>query len=401
MTNYEISRNNTTMDINDSQKILEWLMDMQENNKPIDCVPIKYTDKDGLIVNFGHDITGKLPGEHFDYTEDGAKTKLIYSVGTKISCYIDCVDAKNKEVILNRKKLQCDYMSSVLDHLSIGEVLNTTVLTVAPFGLFVDMGYGIPALLHNTLISEIPTSSKTVGLSVGDKLKVIYKGKNENGYIVSHKELLASWNDCVSDYSVGDVVIGKITSIETYGIFVEIDSMISGLAEMPKDNYFQVGDSVSVHIKNINIPYKKVKLSILRESCIPYKRRYKYINPDTNNNITSSVRTELKELGSEERHIFSGTFERYGTKSGYKGPTETVLLVNICDEEGNIVSDHLWFNKTKGFVNANMRKGDIVSFEARVTEYQKGYKGNKDDIPHDVSYDYKLTYPTKIKNLQQ
>jgi len=83
MTNYEISRNNTTMDINDSQKILEWLMDMQENNKPIDCVPIKYTDKDGLIVNFGHDITGKLSGEHFDYKI--AKQRVINSA----QAYID------------------------------------------------------------------------------------------------------------------------------------------------------------------------------------------------------------------------------------------------------------------------------------------------------------------------
>ena len=401
MKNYEIKNGITVEDINNSENILNYLMDMQENKNPVNCTPIKYSETDGLIINFGCGIVGKLSGENFDYTGEFNKAKLIYSVGTNITCYIDKIDTVKKEVILNRKTLQCEYINSYLNNITIGEILDTTILTVAPFGIFVDIGYGIPALLHITSITEKPTSLNNIGLDIGDNIKVIYKGRNESGYIVSHKELLASWYECIAEYCTGDVVIGKITSIESYGAFIELDSTISGLAEMPKEHSYQVGDSVSVHIKNINITNKKVKLNIIRKSDIPYKRVYKYFTLNTKNTYSSSIRTELQDIGSEERHFFSGTFERYGIKSGYKGPTETVLLTNIRDEDGNIVSDHLWFNKTKGFSNANMRKGDTVSFEARVSEYQKGYKGHKEDIFSNLSYDYKLTYPTKIKNLQQ
>jgi hypothetical protein len=101
-----------------------------------------------------------------------------------------------------------------------------------------------------------------------------------------------------------------------------------------------------------------------------------------------------------QRRRFTGTFVRQGRKRAYKGyGTEgdgydaTVLFQGVMDESGRIVADHLWFNLTEGFVGAGMAGGDLVSFDARVDDYLKGYE--KD------SYDYKLLRPTKIVNYGQ
>ena len=40
-----------------------------------------------------------------------------------------------------------------------------------------------------------------------------------------------------------------------------------------------------------------------------------------------------------------------------------------------IVTDHLWFDLTKGFESADLLPGDVVEFCARVSIYEKGYKG--------------------------
>lgn len=111
------------------------------------------------------------------------------------------------------------------------------------------------------------------------------------------------------------------------------------------------------------------------------------------------MRKELKQIGSEERQLFTATFERFGIKNGYVGPTQTVLLVNIMDASGKILTDHLWFNMTKGFRNLNLQKGDRVSFMGRVKKYEKGYFGRREDVyvPHSV--DYKISRPTKVKKL--
>lgn len=108
------------------------------------------------------------------------------------------------------------------------------------------------------------------------------------------------------------------------------------------------------------------------------------------------MRKKLKQKGFDERHTFTGTFERFGIKRGYKGPVETVLLVDIFDSNGKKMTDHLWFNKTKGFASLDLKEGDIIQFDARVAACEKGYKGYREDVYAPIKTDYKLSYPTKI-----
>lgn len=110
------------------------------------------------------------------------------------------------------------------------------------------------------------------------------------------------------------------------------------------------------------------------------------------------MRLKLKELGKENRHKFTATVNRFGIKNGYKGPLDTVLLINL-KLDNKIVADHLWINKTKGFINSNANVGDTIEFLARVNEYVKGYKGYDfiKQLEHPLQLDYKLEYPTKFK----
>lgn len=113
------------------------------------------------------------------------------------------------------------------------------------------------------------------------------------------------------------------------------------------------------------------------------------------------MRKKLKELGSDKRHKFYAQFVRFGVKIGYKGPIATVLLKNVCDEYGDLITDHLWFNKTKGFTNLNLVEDDIISFDARVDAYEKGYKGYDcmKQLDNPIEMDYKLSYPTHIQRV--
>jgi hypothetical protein len=78
----------------------------------------------------------------------------------------------------------------------------------------------------------------------------------------------------------------------------------------------------------------------------------------------------------------------------------TVLLKDIRDARGEMVTDHLWFNLTKGLAALNLRPGDTVRFDARVKPYTKGYQGYRDDVyDRPVEIDYKLDRPTKIQKV--
>ena len=112
------------------------------------------------------------------------------------------------------------------------------------------------------------------------------------------------------------------------------------------------------------------------------------------------LRTQLAERNGK-RGWFTATFARYGIKHGrwsvdeWGMPKRTVLLVDVRDEGGNPVADHLWFNLTQGFEDACLSPGDRVRFRARVKPYMKGYSETDEDRPFTV--DYKLSYPTNVE----
>ena len=104
------------------------------------------------------------------------------------------------------------------------------------------------------------------------------------------------------------------------------------------------------------------------------------------------------------RGTFTATFKRFGEKRGFKGwLVKTVLLIGVSDTSGKITADHIWFTCGKQFKEAALVEGDRVQFVGRITTYEKGYKGSRewDDEMPTVSTDYRISFPTQVKNLSR
>jgi hypothetical protein len=118
----------------------------------------------------------------------------------------------------------------------------------------------------------------------------------------------------------------------------------------------------------------------------------------------SDYRVALRDRVGE-RSRYTGTFVRMGTKAPHKMystvPIPTVLLRDVTDHSGCIVTDHLWFNETKGLASCCLKAGDIVEFYARVSTYEKGYRGYREDVYKPCSFDYRLERPTRVKVLSR
>lgn len=112
------------------------------------------------------------------------------------------------------------------------------------------------------------------------------------------------------------------------------------------------------------------------------------------------MRTQLAKLGSDSRFTFRGEFERYGYKrasdrSGNEHYSPTLLLTDLqvlANGDWKAVTDHLWFNLTKGFQKLGLlSKSDTVQLNGRVNDYYKGY------FTQARQHDIKLSYPSKIE----
>ena len=220
-----------------------------------------------LIVDLGS-IKGIIPKDEGAVGIDCGKTKdiaLISKVGKPVAFIIThfIKDAYGNPVaVLSRKAAQKLCQESYINSLSQGDIINAKVTHLEHFGAFVDIGCGIPSMIPIDTVSVSRISHPHDRFSVGDNIKAVVKDIDDCGRVyLSHKELLGTWEENASLFSVGETVDGIIRSIENYGIFIELTPNLAGLAE-PKENAC-VGQHASVYIKSIIPDKMKIKLVIV------------------------------------------------------------------------------------------------------------------------------------------
>ncbi len=237
-----------------------------------------------------HDLVLKLPcmnalvpREECAIGISEGKTKdiaIISRVGKPIMFTVSGFSqSQNKaSAILSRSKAQEKCISEYLSNLSGGEVIDAKVTHIEQFGCFVDIGCGIPSMIPIDEISVSRISSPADRFTIGESIKVIYKGTDGDKFYISHKELLGTWEENAEMFSAGETVRGIVRSVESYGIFVELAPNLAGLAE-PKEGV-EVGQTASVYIKSINPEKMKIKLIIVDVSDIPLRFENRYFITD-------------------------------------------------------------------------------------------------------------------------
>lgn len=163
--------------------------------------------------------------------------------------------------VLSRKTAQEMCIAGYISKLKPGDVINTRVTHLEPFGAFTDIGCGVISFLPIDTISVSRISHPKERFNIGMDIKVVVKSIDDGRINLTHKELLGTWEENAEMFSVGETVAGIIRSVEDYGVFVELTPNLAGLAEI-KDGIYP-GQQASVYIKNIIPERMKVKLIII------------------------------------------------------------------------------------------------------------------------------------------
>ncbi len=173
------------------------------------------------------------------------------------------VDSQGKPLaILSRREAQQMCFDNYISKLNVGDIINTKITHLEPFGAFCDIGCGIASLIPIDSISVSRIFHPSDRFAVGDNIKAVVKSREDNGRInLTHKELLGTWSENASLFSQGETVSGIVRTVESYGSFVELTPNLAGLAE-PKDGV-KPGQLASVYIKSILPDKMKVKLIIV------------------------------------------------------------------------------------------------------------------------------------------
>lgn len=239
----------------------------------LEAVALKCDEDFNLHLNL-YGIKAVIPREECLLTHKNEAIKdiaIITRVGKPVCFKVKSIeqDGDTYKVILSRKDAQIECQSYYLSSLCAGDIIRTSVTHLDTFGAFMDVGCGIPSLLSIDCISVSRISHPSDRLSVGQKIDAVVKSNDtDSGRLyLTLKELLGTWEENVSAFSVGQTVSGIVRSIESYGIFVELAPNLAGLAELNDTRLafrdLQTGDRVSVYIKSIIPERMKIKLVLI------------------------------------------------------------------------------------------------------------------------------------------
>lgn len=165
--------------------------------------------------------------------------------------------------LLSRAEAQRQAQCEMLGNLCVGDVIPAVAIGFAPYGVFCDIGCGLPALLGIENISVARICHARERLCLGQKLFAVVAAIDRETcrITLSHKELLGTWRENAARFLPGQTVAGIVRGCKPYGLFVELSPNLSGLAELSER--YKVGDTVAVFIKSILPERKKIKLTIL------------------------------------------------------------------------------------------------------------------------------------------
>ena len=171
---------------------------------------------------------------------------------------------ENGEAIamLSRVSVQRDCTQNYINQLVPGDVIDARVSHMENFGVFADVGAGVSALLPIDAISVSRIPHPNARFSAGQMIKAVVRGRDDQGrLLLSHKELLGTWEENAAMFEPGQTVPGIIRSVEKYGVFVELTPNLAGLAEFSEE--VADGYHASVYIKSILPERMKIKLIIV------------------------------------------------------------------------------------------------------------------------------------------
>ncbi len=335
-------------------------------------------------------VTKKVNGG-FEVDLNGARAFLPFSLANTapiknpdlfINRYYDfkiiSLEEKNFNIILDRKSLLIENIekkrAELYEKIAVNTIIEGEIEFVKDEGAVVTLGADIRGFLPASNIGWGRIKSAGSYLRKGDtlKLKITEIEREKNKIILSIKHMTPDpWENIANKYQKGSKIKGKVTSIQDFGVFVELEPGVEGLIHVSElswsrkkinpNTIFEQGEIAEVMIKDIDVQNRRISLSL------------KAIMP---------TQWEILQTKYKEGDKVKGTL---------KTITPFGLFIDIGEDENLFIhkNDILWSKKSID-LKSNYKIGQEI--EAVILEIGKDNKKFSGSIKHLSADPYKAFY---------
>ncbi len=229
----------------------------------------------GIFIELDDGIEGLIHVSEMSWTNKAKAPAKTYKAGDTIEAQVLEVDVENKRISLGLKQLMPNPWNSITSKYKAGAKVKGKVKAIVDFGVFVDIGEELDALIH---VSDVSWTKKNIDPSkefkMGDEVEgvVLTVDAENQKFCLGIKQLAEDpWKKIEERLPVGSVMEGSVVRVTEFGAFVELETGIEGLvhiSELSEDrveNASEVvknGDRVKAVIMSLDKETKKIALSM-------------------------------------------------------------------------------------------------------------------------------------------
>lgn len=216
------------------------LAEAKEKNETV-TAKVADANKGGLLITVNH-VHGFLPvsqlsPEYYPRIQGGDKNKILEKlksyVGKSFPVKILDSNEETEKLIVSEKAAWEESQKEIFGKYNVGDVVDGKITAVTDFGVFVEFGENLEGLIHISELAWQRIDNPADLYKVGENIKAeIIKIDGSKIFLSSKKLHEDPWKNVAEKYKTGDIVEGIVLKATPFGLFVELDKDIHGLAHI-------------------------------------------------------------------------------------------------------------------------------------------------------------------------
>jgi small subunit ribosomal protein S1 len=231
----------------------------------------------GAFIELEEGVEGLIHVSEMSWTRKIRHPSQMVAVGEQVEAVVLDIKPENRRISLGIKQTVENPWEVIFQKYPVGTIIEGKIKNITEFGLFIGIDDDIDGLVHISDISwtkrikhpsEIYKKNDTIQAVVLDIDKA-----NERFSLGIKQTQVDPWETVAERYDVGKEISGVITNLTDFGVFVELEEGIEGLvhvSEISKENikspkeHYQIGETITAKVMNINSDERRIGLSIKR-----------------------------------------------------------------------------------------------------------------------------------------
>src|SRR6185436_2264862 len=246
----------------------------------------------GAFLELEEGVEGLIHVSEMSWTKKIRHPAKVLNIGDEVEAVVSDVNVPNRRISLSLKALEQNPWDTIAQRYPVGTIIEGKVRNLTDFGAFVEVEEGIDGLIH---ISDMSWHRRlkhpSAVLKKGDTVKarvINVDGENQRLSLSIREFLPNEWDNFAKQHAVGDEVVGAVSKITDFGLFIRLADGVEGLAHVSEvqrdarqklDKLFHPGDPVRARIIKIDPAERKIGLTTRDVEPLTEEERSQYAGP--------------------------------------------------------------------------------------------------------------------------